>query len=357
MTRLRVGVVGVGALGRHHARIFSQLPTTELVAVSDSSAERGRTVAEACHTRWFPEFSSLFGHVDAVSIAVPTIGHRAVACEFLERGIAVMVEKPLASTVPDATAIVAASARTGATLQVGHVERFNPATQTVRKLTGSPKYIRSERVSPYAFRSTDIGVVLDVMIHDIDLVLDLASSPLAGVDAFGISILGHNEDCVQARLAFENGCVADLTANRVNPTTRRSMQIWSDRGCVSVDFASREVIQYSMTDRLRYGESLLARASHPGANIEQLKSEIFGQYIRVERPDVPSSDALTAELASFAECVLQGQRPLVDGPTALASMQVAERIVKSVAEHRWAGTAAGPIGPFLYERAAARPAA
>jgi predicted dehydrogenase len=357
MTRLRVGVVGTGALGRHHARIYSQLDTTELVAVADTSAERGRIVADAHRTRWFADFRSLFGEVDAVSIAVPTFAHRAVAAEFLQRGIAVLVEKPLAANVAEAASLVSVSERAQTTLQVGHVERFNPAAQVARRLCGPAKYIRSERVSPYAFRSTDIGVVLDVMIHDIDLILDLVGSPLRDVEAFGVSILGENEDCVQARLRFENGCVADLAANRVHPTSRRSMQIWSEVGCVSVDFASREVVHYRPTDRLRSGESPLDRARRPGADIEQLKAEIFGQYLHVERPEVPKTDALTAELASFADCAIHGRQPVVDGHAALAAMQAADRVLKSVASHRWSGRADGPMGPFLVDSTAKRPAA
>lgn len=357
MKRLRVGVVGTGALGRHHARIYSTLDTTELIGVADTSAERGQSVAQACRTRWYEDFRSLFGEVDAVSIAVPTVGHQAVASEFLNRRIAVLVEKPLAANVAEAAALVAAAELTRTTLQVGHVERFNPAAQVARRLVGAPRYIRSERMSPYAFRSTDIGVVLDVMIHDIDLVFDLAGSPLRDVEAFGVSILGENEDCVQARLRFDNGCVADLAASRVHPTSRRSMQIWSESGCVSVDFLSRDVVHYIPSDRLLHGESPLARARRPGADIEQLKSEIFGQYLHVERPDVPTTDALTAELASFADCVLHGRQPVVDGPAALAAMQAADRILQSVATHGWNGREAGPVGPFLTVPDAKRPAA
>lgn len=356
MKRLRVGVVGTGALGRHHARIYSNLDT-ELVGVADTSPERGQAVAEACRTRWFADYHDLFGAVDAVSIAVPTLAHKTVATEFLERRIAVLVEKPLASTVAEAASLVAAAERTQTTLQVGHVERFNPAAQVAQRLAGAPRYIRAERTSPYAFRSTDIGVVLDVMIHDIDLILDLVRSPLVEVEAFGVSILGENEDCVQARLRFGNGCIADLSANRVHPTSRRSMQIWSTSGCVTVDFTSREVVHYVPSERLLAGDSPLARAKQPGADIDQLKREIFGEYVRLDRPEVSKADALTAELASFVDCVLNEQTPVVDGQAALAAMEAADRILKSVAAHRWNGRQTGPIGPFPSQAAARRSAA
>jgi predicted dehydrogenase len=356
MKRLRVGVVGTGALGRHHARIYSNLDT-ELVGVADTSAERGQAVAEACRTRWFADYRNLFGAVDAVSIAVPTLAHKTVATEFLERRIAVLVEKPLASTVAEAASLVAAAERTQTTLQVGHVERFNPASQVAARLAGAPRYIRAERTSPYAFRSTDIGVVLDVMIHDLDLILDMVCSPLMDVDAFGVSILGENEDCVQARLRFANGCIADLSANRVHPTSRRAMQIWSTSGCVSVDFTSREVVHYAPSERLLAGDSPLARAKNPRADIDQLKRDIFDEYLRVDRPEVSKADALTAELASFVDCVLNEQTPVVDGQAALAAMEVAERILKSVATHRWNGRETGPIGAFPLPIAARHSAA
>jgi len=356
MSRLRVGVVGAGALGRHHARIYSQLPSTELTAVADTSPERGRAVAEACGTRWFADYRQLFDQVDAVSIAVPTVAHHAVALEFLSRGIAAMVEKPLASNVAQAAEIVAAADHSGTTLQVGHVERFNPAFQEARRLVHNAKYIRCERYSPYAFRSTDIGVVLDVMIHDLDLVLDLVAAPVERVEAFGISLLGENEDCAQARLTFADGCLADLSANRVSPVTRRAMQIWCEAGCVSVDFASREAIRYAPTERLLAGESVLDRAREPGANIDQLKAQIFAEYVRVERPTVSPADALTAELASFADCVSGCQTPLVDGRAALAAMRVADRVLQSIATHRWNGAAPGAVGPFLLPFASNQPA-
>jgi predicted dehydrogenase len=356
MKRLRVGVVGTGALGRHHARIYANLDT-ELVGVADTSRERGQPVAEACRTRWFADYRNLFGAVDAVSIAVPTLAHKAVATEFLERRIAVLVEKPLACTVADAAALVAAAERTQTTLQVGHVERFNPASQVAQRLAGAPRYIRAERTSPYAFRSTDIGVVLDVMIHDIDLILDLVRSPLVDVEAFGVSILGENEDCVQARLFFANGCIADLSANRVHPISRRTMQIWSTSGCVTVDFTSREVVHYVPSERLLAGDSPLTLAKKPGADIDQLKREIFGEYLRIDRPEVSKADALTAELASFVDCVLNEQTPIVDGQAALAAMQAAERVLKSVAAHRWNGRQRGPIGPFLAHEPEKRSAA
>src|SRR4029077_14606419 len=177
-----------------------------------------------------------------------------------------------------------------ALLQVGHVERFNPALVAARAFMDDPKYIRAERFGPFSFRSTDIGVVHDLMIHDIDLVLDLVPSPVADVQAFAVAILGEHEDCVQARITFSNGAVADLAANRVSPVTSRQMQVWGPDGCVHLDFAAREVVRYSRSPGLRFGPSLLDRARQKGADLEQLKSEIFGTFIDVQKPIVVPRD-------------------------------------------------------------------
>jgi predicted dehydrogenase len=281
-------------------------------------------------------------------IAVPTFAHLDVASDFLRRRIPVLVEKPLASNLEQAQCLVDLSEEQQTMLQVGHIERFNPAFQSARPLIREPRYIRSERYSPYAFRSTDIGVVHDVMIHDLDLVLQLVDSPLkrdGGVEAFGITILGGHEDCVQVRLRFENGCIADLSANRVSPETKRDMQVWSADGCVQINFAQCEVVCYSSSDLLRFGTSPLEKARQPGTNIEQLKQDVFGKYLKVDRPTVTSQDQLTIELASFIDSVQNDRPPVVDGTQALLAMRVANEILEAVARHEWNGSACGPIGP------------
>ena len=353
MSRLRFGVVGVGALGRHHARILSQLETAELVAVAETNPETGQAVAEGCNATWCPDYRQLFDIVDAVSIVVPTHAHLPIASEFLMRRIPVLVEKPLAANADEATQLVRQAETHGTLLQVGHIERFNPAMQVARPLCREPKYIRAERLSPFAFRSMDIGAIHDLMIHDIDLVLDLAAANVQRVDAFGVSILGGHEDTVQARIVFENGCIADLTANRVNLSPRRTLQVWSAEGAVLVDLHARTVDRYQITDTLRFGESPTDRAGRPNADIDQLKQELFGKYLNVEQPSVPESDALTAELESFVDCIEQNRRPLVGGSEALRAMQLAEQIRESVRTHQWDGHAAGPIGQDLQLPAAA----
>jgi predicted dehydrogenase len=357
MNDLRMGVVGVGALGRHHARILSEMDGVELVAVADVRRETVEPIVAEYGCAAHRDYLQLLDRVDAAVVAVPTFAHLAVARDFLQNGIPVLVEKPLAMNVAECEQLVELADVIGTPLQVGHIERFNPAARVAWPLIESPKYIRAERFSPFAFRSMDIGVVLDVMIHDIDLVLDLVRSPLRRVEAFGLSLLGKQEDCVQARLTFDNGCIADLAANRVHPTTQRTMQVLSLDRSVSIDFHAREVACFRPSDRLRFGPSPLELASRPDADVAKLKQEMFGGFITVDRPPVPTADALTDELRSFVSCVKSGKPPLVGGREALAAMQAAEDILQCVAAHQWDGHAAGPAGPFatcedLLQRAA-----
>ncbi len=346
---LNVGVIGVGALGRHHARIFAALDGARLVGVADSSESRGRAVAETHGCEWFPDYRELLSRIDAVSIAVPTFAHREVAFECLSRGIPMMMEKPLAGNLRDAREIAELAEETGVVLQVGHVERFNPATRAARSLCGSPRYIRSSRVSPFSFRSTDISIVHDLMIHDLDLILELVDSPPTRIQAFGVALFGEHEDAVQAHLTFENGCIADVTASRVCPVAARTMQIWSSTGCTDVDFTARTATRYSPGEALRNGLSPVQQALQPGADVEALKARVFGEFIEIERADVPADDALTAELAHFVACVRTGKTPECDGWKAVDVLELADRIQQSVRAHQWER---GVIGPHVLQRSA-----
>jgi len=345
MERIRVAVVGVGALGRHHARILSQMPEAELVAVSDANEQQGRSVAASCGCEWTPDYRTLLNQVDAVSIVVPTFLHRAIASEFLCRSIPVLVEKPLTSNVADGAVLVRLAGEHGVPLQVGHIERFNPAFQAASDRVKNPKYIRCERVSPYAFRSMDIGAVHDLMIHDIELTLSLVGEMPSQVEAFGVTLVGGQEDCIQARLKFPGGCVADLTANRVAPGFVRQMQCWSESGCVIADLNARSVTAFSPGAAMLNGELPFELVQQKKADPAVLKPEIFTKFIHQEQFNCSDADALTAELRSFLACVRTGQTPLVSGEQGLAALQVAEAILTSVRTHAWDGTPAGRTGP------------
>ena len=347
MTDLRMGVVGVGALGRHHARILSELPGVNLVAVAESHAERGKDVAAKCRTQWVADYRSLFDLVEAVSVVVPTVAHLAVASEFLRQGIPVLVEKPLAPNTREANLLVRLAAEHKALIQVGHVERFNPAWQAGAPFAQTPKYIRAERTSPYTFRSTDIGVIFDLMIHEIDLMLSLVDSPVRSLEAFGIGVMGGgHEDAAQARITFENGCIADLTSSRISPTVTRAWQVWSEAGCVSIDMHRREVSRFMPSAALQAGVSPFDLARQPGADLEQLKKEVFGNFVRIEAVPVAEGDALTAELAEFVQCVKTGRQPHVNGMQAAKAVALAEDILAKVMSHQWDGHADGAIGPY-----------
>lgn len=352
---MKVAVIGVGALGRHHARILATMPGVELVAVADANATQAKSIAELHGCESTSDYRAILDRVEAVSIAAPTFAHREVGSACLHAGLPVLIEKPLASNIADARSLVELAERKRLPLAVGHVERFNPAYAAVKSLTPRPRYIRTERVSPFAFRSTDIGVVHDLMIHDLDLVLDLTGSRVARVEAFGISILGKHEDAANARLTFENGCVADLVVNRVNPFAQRTIQAWSETGCVNADLTSRAVNRFAPSDELLAGDSPLDRAKRPGANIDELKAGLFGQDLKLETHSVSSADALTAELADFIDCCRTGRTPRVSGTDALAALAAADRVLSSIARHQWEGTANGLTGPLAWSAPAAAP--
>jgi len=334
MDRLKLAVIGVGALGRHHARILSGNPGVELVAVADPNETQGRAVADACKCEWTNDYRTLLGRVDAASIVVPTGMHADVAANFLRRSTPVLVEKPLAANTEEGRLLVRLASEHRVPIQVGHIERFNPAFEALERLIIKPRYLRAERFSPYAFRSMDISAVHDLMIHDIELCLKLAGSPVANVEALGATIAGGQEDGVQARITFESGCVADLSALRVCPFFRRSLIAWTNTGCVHADLHERMVTCYRPGPRMENGERPFELAQQPGVDIAGLKESMFTDFIAVEQTEVAAGvDALTAELNDFLHAVRTGESPRVDGRQGLAALDVADRILQAVRSH------------------------
>ncbi|WP_165249856.1 Gfo/Idh/MocA family protein [Paludisphaera soli] len=343
MKPLRVAVVGVGHLGRHHARILGSLPGVELVAVADSRPDQARAIAEGLKTLAVDDYRELLGRVDAVSIAVPTFLHREVAGFFLENGVSAMVEKPLAGSTAEAEELVAIARSTGATLQVGHIERFNPAFSTLQGSPIRPKFLSAERLAMYTFRSTDVGVVFDLMIHDIDLVLSLVDSPVRSVSAVGVSLFGDHEDVADARIEFENGTVANLSASRASYATSRKMRIWGAEGYASLDFAAKQATVVRPSD-----DFLAGGVDLEGVDLAQpaaIKEHLFGKVLRVDRVEPPGCDQLTLELQEFVDSVRQGSRPRVTGEDALAAVRLADQIVRSLEAHRWEGDPTPPASP------------
>lgn len=352
MSRLRLAVVGVGHLGKEHARILSSLPEVELVGVVDRQANLANQVAQRCQTQAYLDHRPLLDKVDAAVIVVPTSHHHAVACDFLDRGIPLLIEKPLASNLEQAEDLLERSRRQGVVLQVGHIERFNPAFVELQQRPVRPKFISCERLGSFTGRSTDVGVVLDLMIHDLDLVLALVRSPVRSVEALGVAVLGGNEDLAQARVTFACGCVAQLTASRVHPSPVRRMQVWGPEGFAGIDFARRHLTLMQPASHLRQGW-FDSRRLDP-AMLASLKAELFGRHILVHELDLAGVDQLTCELEEFVHCVRTGAQPRVDAEAGRDAIALASSVLDSLRQHRWDGEANGPIGPSHWPAASGK---
>jgi predicted dehydrogenase len=344
MTNLRVGVVGVGHLGQHHARILSKMPGVRLVGVADASAERAAAIADRHRTSAVSDYRKLIGAVDAAVVAVPTVLHREVAGAFLARGIAVLVEKPMAGSLAEAEQLAAMAHASGAVLQVGHIERFNPALQALERLAVRPKYIDSERLSTFTFRSTDIGVVFDLMIHDLDLILAMVPAPVRSVAAVGVSVFGDHEDVADARIEFEDGTVAHITASRASYAASRKMRIWGAEGYASLDFAARKATLVRPSEALRRG-----RLDLDGLDLSQpsaIKEHVFGKILRIDHVECEGPEALALELDDFVAAARGESRPRVGGEDGLRAMRLADQVLRSLESHRWdSSDAPAPVPP------------
>ncbi len=345
MKPLRVAVVGVGHLGRIHARILSNLEGVTLAGVVDVSEASRQEIATTYETAAFADHCSLIGKIDAAIIATPTKYHCQIARDLLAAGIHLLVEKPLAASTSQAAELVELARRHSAVLQVGHVERFNPAFTAAQPYLREPKYIEATRRSGYSFRSTDIGVVLDLMIHDLDLILSLVESPLRRVDALGIALFGRHEDVVHARLAFENGCVATLSASRASRSAARTLQVWSSRGLASLDLAARTVDLVRPSAALLRGEVDVERMTPEEQ--QNLRQSLLDEHLPRHSLLVEPADPLTSELNDFVTAIRSSQAPRVSGQAGLDAIAVAERILLQVRTHAWEGSPTGPVGPRI----------
>lgn len=328
MTATRVAVVGCGHLGTIHARLLAARCDARLVAVVDPSAEARERVAAAhdCLALEAPE--ALLGRVDAAVVAAPTGRHAAVSLPLLEGGIDLLVEKPIAAGVEEARAIVTAARRLGRTVAVGHVERFNPAWKMALEHAGRIAAIESSRLGPFSFRSMDVGVVHDLMIHDIDLVLSLAPGRLERVDARGLAATGGHEDAVRAQLVFASGLVATLTASRVHPVPRRSLELWSSEGLVSVDFLAKSVEVVGPSPAVRAGDYVAADV--PLDARHAARDAFFSEVLPRHRLAVPEANAIAAEHDDFLAALRERRPPLVPAAAGAAALEVANRVLDAL---------------------------
>ena len=301
MKELKVAVIGVGYLGRQHVRIYSEMDSVELVAVVDKNPDTAQSVAREFHTTALTNHSEVLGKVDAVSLAVPTTEHCRIGCHLLEQGINVLVEKPIASSVEEAEALIRSAKLHERILQVGHLERFNPAVIEARKIARQPLFFEVHRLGVFTSRSLDIDVVFDLMIHDLDVVLDLVGSPVKSVSAVGLPILSRKIDIANARIEFMNGCVANLTASRVSTEKVRKLRFFQPNEYVSLDYSRQDLVVLSVNQNQPGQPPGFISRKIETRRIEPLKAEIesFLKVVRIEgQPEVAAeSSKLALELA------------------------------------------------------------
>ncbi|MFH0838921.1 MAG: Gfo/Idh/MocA family oxidoreductase [Candidatus Omnitrophota bacterium] len=299
---IRVGVIGAGALGSIHAKLYSQLKDVELVGICDVEPVRLGMLCEVLHCAVFRDHRKLFGLVDAVSIAVPTSLHFEIAKDFLLHDTHILVEKPITINLTQADALLRLAERKKLVLQVGHIERFNAAVNAIKHFSSNPRFIECHRLGPFARRVKDIGVVLDLMIHDIDIVLALVNSKPASIAAVGVKILSNFEDLANARITFENGCVCNLTASRVTPEAMRKIRIFETNAYISLDYMNQSAMVYKKC----------------------------GDEITAKKIEITKEEPLRAELISFIDCVKNKKRPIVSGQEARDALKIALEIVKKI---------------------------
>jgi predicted dehydrogenase len=307
--KIRVAVVGCGEFGRNHARAYRELEGVELVGVFDQDADRAAKVAQEFQTRAFSTPGDLRGAVEAATVAVPTIAHKEVGCALQDMGIDVLVEKPMASTLAEADELIAAAKRNSRILQVGHVERFNPAVRAVEPIVKRPLFFEVHRLGVFTQRSLDVDVIFDLMIHDLDILLALVNEPVEEVKAVGIPVLTDKVDIAHARLEFAGGAVANVTASRVSTERVRKMRFFQQQEYISLDYARR--------DALRVG------VVRPGPQPE------FG----FEKLPAPEVEPLRAELEAFVDAVRTRKAPKTDGAAGRAALELASRVMESIREH------------------------
>lgn len=305
---IQVGVVGVGHLGEHHARIYKSLDEVELVGVMDIDQERGEFISEKYDIPFFPELDTLLPEIDAASVVVPTEDHCAVGKKLIRNNVDCLIEKPMVQTLEEAEELYNLAQNRDVLLQVGHIERFNTAFIAAKEYIDSPRYIEVNRLGPFTERSIDIGVVLDLMIHDIDIILSLVDSPLKEISSVGVSVLTDYEDLTNTRLEFENGCVANLTASRVSMETRREIKVYQDKNYVSLDYMDQDVKVW----RLKNGN---ARSM---------------EDVEVYRPPVENGESLRRELLHFAYCIREDREPVVGGGEGKDAIKVGLDVVDTM---------------------------
>jgi predicted dehydrogenase len=318
--KIKCGVVGVGSLGQHHARIYASLPDAELVGIFETSDARAVEITARHGCRRFATLAELGAACEAVSVVVPTDRHAEVALPLLAQGCHLLIEKPLCASLEEAGLVLAAAQKSGSLVQVGHVEHFNPVMSYLEKHTGHPQYLTTERLAPYQTRGTEVGVVLDLMIHDIGIVLALVKSPIRKIDSVGISVLSKTEDIANARIEFENGCVANLSASRMSLKKNREIRVFQDNAYLSLDFMNQKGHLVKKSDIIAYGLKLKVGLAKAGD----------ASSIPVHEIPIEKGEPLAIELAHFVESVREAKQPKVGGALGRSALAVAITITDQI---------------------------
>jgi predicted dehydrogenase len=336
---INAAVVGAGRMGGHHARNYAGMGEHfKLVAVVDRNMEAAAKMAEQYKTQAFPSVEAMLAakvEVKAATVATPTVHHRGVAELLLAENVDVLVEKPLSPTVEDGAAMVSIAHKHGRILQVGHTERFNPVFVALKKNVVHPKFVEIHRISPMTFRSIDVGVVLDMMIHDIDIVGSLTRSPVKEVRAVGVRVLGEHEDICNARVEYANGCVANFTASRLALKTERKMRIFSTDAYVSVDYAKK--IGSMITRTANQEQLALVREQLKKGEMADFTGIDYTKYVKYEELAIVDKEPVRAELEDFHRAIVTRNPPEVTGEDGLAAVETAILIQQRIAEHKWEG--------------------
>ena len=318
--KIKCGVVGVGSLGQHHARIYASLPGAELAGIHETNDARAAEICAKYNCRRFSTLDELGAHCDAVSVVVPTDRHEAVALPLLAQGCHLLIEKPICASLEEAERVLAAAQRAGRIVQVGHVEHFNPVMSFLEKHIDRPGYITTERLAPYQTRGTEVGVVLDLMIHDIGIVLALVKSPVRRIDSVGISTLSKTEDIANARIEFENGCVANLSASRMSLKKNREIRVFQDNAYLSLDFMNQKGHLVKKSDLIAYGLKLKVGLAQAGD----------ASSIPVHEIPIEKGEPLAIELADFVNSVSRLQQPKVGAALGKSALELAITITDQI---------------------------
>lgn len=331
--KVRTAVVGAGKMGTIHAKVYEQLPQSSLVAIVDTDAARAKRLAQKHKCSDYTDCRDILGKVDAVTIATPTVTHLELAKIFIKNKIAVLIEKPLAVNARQGKKIVSLARKHDCVVAVGHSERCNPVVQAMKRLDVEPRFIEADRISPYPFRSTDVGVVLDVMIHDIDIILSLAASKIKRVHAVGVNVIEDKEDICSARIIFDNGCVANITASRLALKTERRLRVFSRQAYLSLDYFKKSGMIIKADPNINVVKWIQERKASGKFDMTNVN---WPDLLHIEQLDIDDKEPIRLEQEAFLRAVADRTlAPEVSAREGLAALECAEKILRSIRKHKW----------------------